>query len=192
MNASNKAGEIFAPSCEIEGPRLRLRNISIEDAGETYAGWMNDPEVVRHTESRYVRHTPSSIRDYIETINASPNNLFLAIVKKNDGQHIGNIKLGNISSQHSTADIGIIIGDKKSWGHGYASEAIDLLAGYAFNTIGLHKLTAGIYVLNQNSTRAFEKAGFTIEGILKEHCISVDGRVDVLLLGRLQSKESKS
>lgn len=180
------------PPREIVGRRLRLRDVRIEDANHTYAGWMNDPEVVRYTESRYVRHSPESLRDFIETVAASRHNLFLAITKKDNARHIGNIKLGNINDVHGTADIGIIIGDKSCWGRGYASEAVSLLADYAFATVGLHKLTAGCYAANESSARAFEKAGFKIEGVLKEHCLCDDERIDVLLLVRLRTDECGS
>ncbi|MGH6661893.1 MAG: GNAT family N-acetyltransferase [Rhodospirillales bacterium] len=172
------------PACVIEGRRLRLRNVRIEDATDIYAAWMNDPEVVRYTESRFTRHTLVSLRRFIETVIARPNALFLAIIVKPDGRHIGNIKLDAIDSQHGTAEVGIIIGDKNYWGRGYGSEAIDLLASYAFGALGLRKLTAGIYVNNADSIRSFERAGFVVEAVLKDHCISDGKTVDVLRIGR--------
>lgn len=172
------------PACVIEGLQLRLRDVRVEDATDAYAAWMNDPEVVRYTESRFTRHTPESLRRFIETVTARPDALFLAIVVKPDGHHIGNIKLDGIDHHHGTAEIGIIIGDKDYWGHGYGSEAIESLAGYAFGVLGLRKLTAGIYANNPGSIRSFERAGFVVEGVLKDQCISDSKPVDVVRLGR--------
>lgn len=180
----NKSAILSFPHL-IEGPRLKLRELCAEDANNNYARWMNDPEVNRFTESRYDQHTPESLNSFITTIINSSDQLILAIVVKENDQHIGNIKLGDIKPNHGTADIGIIIGEKDLWGYGYASEAINVLAEYAFNAIGLYKLTAGSYMTNKGSIRAFEKSGFEIEGILKEHCISDGKRVDVALLRRL-------
>ncbi len=189
MNASSNGSALPPPPHVIDGERLRLRDLRIEDAQDYYADWMNDPEVVRFTESRLVRHTRENLRDFIEGLAASPRDLFLAITKKKDGRHIGNIKLGNINFYHGTAELGIIIGDKSCWGLGFAGEAINLIADYAFNTIGLHKLIAGNYTPNTGSTRAFEKAGFKIEGILRDHSIYQGNRIDVYLLGRLRSAD---
>lgn len=169
----------------IEGPRLNLRDLCAEDANDTYARWMNDPEVTRYTENRERCHTYESLLNYIQIMSDSPYNLFLAIVAKESKRHIGNIKLGSINPIHLTADIGIIIGEKDYWGQGLASEAINLLAEYAFDVIGLYKLTAGAYTINKGSIRAFKKSGFKIEGVLKKQCVSNDGRIDVTLMGRL-------
>ncbi len=172
------------PPHVVEGKRLRLRDIVPEDASDTYANWMNDPDVNRYAEFRFTRHTPESIRQYIEAVTRSDTSLFLAIIDTQEERHIGNIKLGNIEHQHGVADVGIIIGEKSYWGRGFGTEAIDLLAGYAFATLGLRKLTAGFYATNTGSIRAFEKAGFTAEGVMKAQYIS-DGKViDGVLLGR--------
>ena len=168
----------------IEGSRLSLRDLCEEDANDTYARWMNDPEGTRYIESHNRGHTYESLLHYIQTMSNSPNNLFLAIVARENMRHIGNIKLGSINSIHRTADIGIIIGEKDYWGQGLASEAINLLAEYAFDAIGLYKLTAGSYTTNKGSIRAFKKSGFKIEGVLKEQCDSSDGRIDVTLMCR--------
>ncbi|NQV57278.1 MAG: GNAT family N-acetyltransferase [Rhodospirillales bacterium] len=172
----------------IEGSRLRLRDICSDDANDIYAGWMNDPEVNRYTESRNETHTPASLRAYIEDVTGSANDLFLAIVVKDSDRHIGNIKLSGLNYRHGTADMGIIIGAKDCWGQGFASEAIRLLADYAFTEIGLHKLTAGSYSMNKGSISAFEKSGFIVEGVQQEQCATTDGRADVVLLGLVSTR----
>jgi RimJ/RimL family protein N-acetyltransferase len=170
----------------VEGERLRLRDAVPEDASEAYANWMNDPEVNRYAEFRFTGHTPESIRRDIEAFISTETNLFLAIIDTEEERHIGNIKLGNIDRHHGIADVGIIIGDKSYWGLGFGTEAIDLLAGYAFTTLGLRKLTAGFYATNTGSIRAFEKAGFVTDGVIKALYIC-DGKViDGVCLGRLR------
>jgi len=60
--------------------------------------------------------------------------------------------------------VGFLIGEKKEWGKGYASEAILMLCEYAFNQLDLVKITAGCYEENAGSKRALLKAGFLVEG----------------------------
>ena len=111
--------------------------------------------------------------------------ILLAIVIKSDQRHIGNIKLGSINWIHRLADMGILIGEKDCWGKGYATEAIRLVAGYAFEILNLHKLVAGVYSMNEGSSRAFLKAGFMREGAFKEHYFCEGRYVDSEMLGLL-------
>ena len=98
-------------------------------------------------------------------------------------KHIGNIKLGPINWIYRIADIGVLIGEKDCWGEGYATEAIALIKEYAFNVLGLHKLTAGSIGLNEGSVKAFQKNNFKIEGVRKKHAFINGSYVDAILLG---------
>lgn len=174
------------PPYDIRGKGLRLRALHEADADGPYLRWINDPEVVRYTESRFARHSAEELRAYIAAANASDDALLLAIETLPEGRHIGNIKLGAINWIHRTADIGLIIGDRACWGRGYGSAAIACLAVYAFDRLGLEKLSAGIYAPNEGCIRAFAKAGFVEEGVLRSQCRFEAGRVDVVLMGRIR------
>ena len=103
----------------------------------------------------------------MKNFHGNKDNIFLAIVLKDNKKHIGNIKIGPINWYHRLAEIGIMIGEKDCWGKGYAAEAISLLADFAFSKLNLHKLTAGCYEQNQGSLKAFQKAGFEVEEVKK-------------------------
>jgi len=167
----------------IEGSRLFLRDLTVADVTDSYVHWMNDPEVVQFTESRFSAHTHESIRAYVERITSDPAYVFLAIVLKDGNRHIGNIKLGPIDTQHRCGDVGIIIGEKDCWGEGYATEAIALLVDYAFSALSLRTVTAGCYSNNPASKKAFLKAGFSIDGVRKDYYTSNGEHVDSILLG---------
>ncbi|MBZ0307061.1 MAG: GNAT family N-acetyltransferase, partial [Anaerolineae bacterium] len=120
-------------SAFIEGERLYLRGLTLDDASEKYLGWMHDPAVMQYLESRFYPHSLESLRDFISQMQHDRNNVFLAMVLKDGDRHIGNIKLGPINWIHRFADIGLLIGEKDCWGKGYGTEAIRLLTHYAFN-----------------------------------------------------------
>jgi len=180
------------PSTELrlEGPHLILRSMRPEDADDSYHRWMNDPEITRHLESRFTVHSVEDIRQFIINTSLDPRYVFLAICTRSDGRHIGNIKLGPIIQPHRYADIGLIIGEKDCWGHGYATEAVTLLAEHAFNHLKLHKLTAGCYSTNMASARAFEKAGFIIEARRVSQYWQDEAYVDCILMGKHNPSES--
>jgi RimJ/RimL family protein N-acetyltransferase len=167
----------------IEGERIYLREIRLSDANKNYRDWMNDPEINQYLESRFERWSVSKLRRYISDIKRNPDNVFLTIVSKDGNKHIGNIKIGPINRSHRYADVGVIIGEKSFWGKGIATEAIKLVVDYAFNKLGLHKLTAGAYSCNISSIRAFKRAGFSVEGVRKKHCLCNGNYVDSVLLG---------
>lgn len=140
--------------------RLMLRTLEPADAGGAYLTWMNDPEIMRYTESRFASHDAAALEGFIEAMNASADNLLLGLIAADQGNHIGNIKLGPIDRHHQRAWIGIIVGDRARWGQGLASEAIDAVAHHGLTNLGLRRIAAGIYAHNQGSVGAFAKAGF--------------------------------
>ncbi|MBE9584160.1 GNAT family N-acetyltransferase [Mucilaginibacter sp. JRF] len=70
-----------------------------------------------------------------------------------------------IDIHRNNAEIGYWLGEPY-WGKGYATEAVKLLTEYAFN-IGLIRVFAGVFAHNKASQRVLEKAGYTLEAILR-------------------------
>ena len=169
----------------LESERLLLRPVALADVNETYRSWMNDPAVMQYTESRFQTHSLEQIRQYVLSVQADESSCFFAIIEKKTGKHIGNIKIGHIHPVHRHADVGIILGDKTCWGKGYAAESLRLVAGYARQSLQLHKLMAGIYANNIGSIQAFLKAGFVAEGRFACHWFCDGEYVDGLQMGLL-------
>jgi len=156
-----------------------------QHASEEYVGWLNDREVNRYLESRFTIQDLASVRAFIETALADERILFLGIRCPALGRHVGNIKLGPIDRRHGLGEVGIMIGDRQAWGRGIASAAIACIADIAQHELGLRKLTAGCYASNKGSARAFEKAGFQVEGVRRDHFL-LDGRPeDLILMARM-------
>ncbi len=167
----------------ITGEQIYLREVRLSDVNEDYRRWLNDPEVTRYLEIRYVPHSLEDIRKYVAAMDGNPEEIFLAVCLKKNGAHVGNIKLGPINRIHRFADISLVIGEKAVWGRGIATEAIRLLARFAFDVLNLHKLKAGCYADNKGSAKAFLKAGFVQEGILKNQWQVAGKYQDELLFG---------
>lgn len=169
----------------IDGPRIVLRYLRPADVTRDYVDWMNDPEVVRYTESRFSRHDLASVAEFVRSCAESPDSILFGIFLKEGDLHLGNIKLGPVNWHHRLADIGLILGRRSCWGKGIATEAINLLCDHAFGRLSLHKLTAGCYAANAGSAQAFLKAGFVQEGLRREHVMEGSAWQDVIELGRI-------
>ena len=152
-----------------------LRNITLDDCNENYLNWMNDSEINKYLESRFTNHTIESLKDFVTSMNSTNNNILFAIIDRKTDNHIGNIKLGNIHPIHKYADIGLMIGDKNYWGHGIATNAINLVSNYAFDELHLRKVFAGVYENNIGSIKAFEKCGFK-KAYVKKDTYFFDGK----------------
>ena len=69
----------------------------------------------------------------------------------------------------STCELGLLIGDKKSWGKGVGTEACQLSISYAFEKLNMRKVSLTVYANNPNAIALYEKIGFKHEGRLKDH-----------------------
>ena len=148
----------------IVGEAIYLRGLERADLEGAYFDWLNDREVTKFLAFGRFPNTKEAMEEYYNNTALSNNNAMFAVADKKTDKHIGNIKLGPMNWIARTAPLGIMIGDRQFWGKGYGTEAIRLILDYAFNTLNLHKVIAGVVAVNQASKRAFEKAGFTIEG----------------------------
>lgn len=191
MNRGSVSNQVDPYRRFVEGERIYLREVRLSDVNENYYRWMNDPEVTQYLESRFHPNSLEGLRDYVAGKVQDRDNVFLAIVLKDGDRHVGNIKIGPINWIHRFADIGILIGEKECWGKGYAAEAIRLVVDYAFRVLNLRKLTASCYEVNHGSVKAFEKVGFVIEGVRKQHFYCDGTYTDGVLLGLLRSEEER-
>jgi len=150
------------------GKRIVLRPVKETDIGEAYIGWMNDKIVNKYMETRLRRQDKQAVTEYVKIMNNDENIYFMAIILEEQSLHIGNIKM-IFFPHHHRGELSIFIGDKNCWGKGFATESINLISSFAFNEIKLHKLTAGCYSNNVGSAKAFEKASFHREAVLRNH-----------------------
>lgn len=170
---------------------ISLFVLTPDRVGDDYVGWLNDPEIAHYLESRFARHDLASTRAFVAAQHANPDVLFLGIRSEALGRHVGNIKLGPVDRRHLTGDIGIMIGAREAWGQGIATRSIRLLCRIARDELGLRKLTAGCYAGNVGSERAFERAGFAIEGRRPAQFLLDGAPEDLVQMGRLLAPEWK-
>ncbi len=173
-------GELLA------GRQVGLRSVTPADCTSRYLRWLQDPEVARFLETRWTEQTMPGILAFVQQAIQSDDIHLLAIIELASGEHVGNIKIGPIQRHHRYADVSYFIGERSRWGRGYATEAIALAVGFAFERLGLHRLQAGIYASNQASGRALERVGFQLEGVLRHKLRLDDHWEDHMIYGLLR------
>ena len=159
----------------LQGPRVRLRPFTAADITEAYIGWLNDAEVVRYSNQRFVQHTRASCERYFASFEGSAN-LFVSLgVMGGAGaeQAVGTLTAYR-SLPHGTADIGILLGARTAWGQGLGLEAWQVLTDWLITSPGLRKITAGTLACNRAMLAVAERSGMQREGVRRAHEV-VDG-----------------
>jgi RimJ/RimL family protein N-acetyltransferase len=148
----------------LESERLIFKRVTLEHATEDYVSWINDPEVNMYLETRG-NYTLDLLKSYIEEQHSKAV-YFWAIHVKDSDKHIGNIKIDPINLETKSGEYGILIGDKSSWGKGYASEATKRILNYCFDELGLSKITLGVVEDNTAAVNLYKKLGFKIDEVI--------------------------
>jgi len=168
------------------GERIYLRPLDIDDL-ERCQRWINNPEITATLTMRFPM-SKSQEESWISSHYKDQSNIPLAIVVRNDDQHIGNCGLHSIDYVNRFAEFGIMLGEKSKWGKGYAPEAGRLIIDYGFKQLAMHRIYLHVYSHNKRAQRAYEKLGFIPEGILRESYFR-DGRYyDTIIMAILASE----
>jgi RimJ/RimL family protein N-acetyltransferase len=109
-----------------------------------------------------------------------------AIELKSSGSLIGALSLREIESEHRQAELGFWIA-VTHWGKGHASEAVEAVLPLAFQELGLNRIYAHHMTRNPASGRVLQKAGFQVEGLLRQRVFKWDRYEDVTILALLAS-----
>lgn len=168
--------------------RIRLSCLEDDDVDQTskIVEWLTSSSTNQYLESRFLEHTQTSQELYIREHNSDASSIYLGIYWCSEDKLVGTIS-ANVNKQHQTAKLGIMIGDTAYRGRGVATESIEMLSAFLLESLGLRKITAGIYKSNISSVRAFLRAGFEIEATLRDEvCFNDSDFDDVLILSRFK------
>lgn len=172
----------------IVGKKIYLRGLEKYDLESEYFQWLNDQDVTRYLDSGNFPNTIENMEEFYRNTVLSSNNVIFAIVDIESDKHIGNIKLGPINWISRISPVGIMIGDKDYWGKSYGTESMELVLDYAFNKLNLHKITLGVVASHDAATKAYEKAGFKVEGKGRSQFYLNEKYFDTLYMGILREE----
>ena len=149
---------------DLTGHLVRLRAPLPEDA-PFIAEYVSMPEVARTLDAW--AHAPYSVEHALDWIRRhDPSTVNWAIELLADGAFIGCTGLRELDFRDRNCEWGIWIGPPTRWNHGYGTEACRLATGYAFRELGMEKVYLKVYDTNPGGRRAYEKAGYKVEGTL--------------------------
>ena len=147
----------------IETERLRLRRSTPEDA-ETISGYRSDPDVNR--QQGWDRTDPAGVlADIVEMRGRLPGEpggwVQFTVEERETGTIVGDVGFAVADGEPNVIKVGYTISPRFQ-GLGYATEAIQALVDYAFDTLGAEIVRAHASAENAPSIRVAEKVGMRL------------------------------
>ncbi len=165
--------------------KISLRPLETDDIELLYQ-WENNMEIwnVSNTKTPYSKYIlaeylKESAKDIYET------KQLRLIIQNKDLVPVGVLDLFDFEPYHMRAGIGILIHQAKNRHHGYATDTLNAIFGYAHEVLGLKQLYANIAAGNEMSIHLFEKTGFEKTGTKKSWLKTTDGWEDEILLQKM-------
>lgn len=149
-----------------ETPRLLLREVTEADIPAIHE-LHSLPETDQYNTMgipETLRVTHDLVHTWLQMQEATPRTLYVfAIVLKENPQLAGLFGMILSAPKKKSAEVWYKL-HKDHWRRGYASEALECMLQFAFETLALHRIEAGCAVENMASIRVLEKAGMLREG----------------------------
>jgi RimJ/RimL family protein N-acetyltransferase len=159
----------------LEGAYVRLEPLELRHAHDLHAATFAPGAEER---LRYLAPVPEERAPFeaaIETIAASDDPLFFAVVERASGRCEGRQALLRIAPEHGVVEVGHILWGPRIARSRAATEAFALVAGYVFDTLGYRRLEWKCDADNAPSRQAALRFGFACEGVFRQHMV-VKGR----------------
>ncbi len=149
----------------LETERLTLRPIARGDAPAIFAGYAQDPEVVRYLNWRSHRRLAET-EAYVARCLAAPptRSRTYALLGHAEGSLLGAFELRR--PEPYRLDCGYVLA-RRFWGRGLMTEALAEAARWAMRQPDIWRIGALCDTDNFASARVMEKAGLAREGILR-------------------------
>ena len=159
----------------VTGERIMLREYRSEDFAEIRK-WVNDEETTRYLSTRFwPAQTEVDTQEFLSRMLQSSHNAYnFVIARIEDESYLGQLDMFRVDWRLRQGEIGMVIGSAEDRGKGYGTEALLLLARFAFQSLGLERIEREVHMDNAAAKRCYEKAGFVLEGV-KRHAYYNDG-----------------
>jgi RimJ/RimL family protein N-acetyltransferase len=170
----------------MKSKRVALTALTADDLPVLFR-WINDRElVVRNAPYKLV--TEEQHRAWFDAVQRRQDVKIFAIRLLDSGKLIGSCQLHSIHDVHRSAELQMRLGESEERNHGYGTETLQLLLRYAFQDLGLHRVSLHVFSTNEAAIRLYEKAGFVREGTLRRAACIEGQCLDVIVMGLLREE----
>ena len=167
----------------IRGERVWLRRFENDDVA-SYKAAVNDADVAYWAGYVYPQNDVMVERFFDKR--ASGEEFFFVISPLDGSEFLGTIWLWNMGNRLGGPELSMFIADAANRGKGLGSDAIDAMLDFAFGHLDHHRIWLTTLASNTGAQRAFEKAGFREEGVVRDHYLRHGRRVDSVQMSILR------
>lgn len=166
----------------------RLRELEKKDI-KRINQWRNDPELIALLGApfRFINEEVD-FSWYENYMNNRNNTIRCAIVEVDNDEILGLISLVSINFLNQSAELHIMIGEKKNQGKGIGTFAVEEILHHAFNNMNLQRIELAAVETNLRAQHLYEKVGFTQEGIKRRAIFKNGAFVDLILYAILREE----
>jgi UDP-4-amino-4,6-dideoxy-N-acetyl-beta-L-altrosamine N-acetyltransferase len=172
-----------------EGKKTRLRPVRKSDIEKSIV-WRNTPDIRENVLGYRFPVTETMEDQWYEAALADQtrSTAMFAIETLDNDTLIGFIHLNRIDWIARRSHFGITIGEKEFQGKGMGTDSMQILFKYAFDCLNLKKICLEVADFNKNAIKLYQKFGFVVEGILKEHLYLENSYHDFILMRMFDSE----
>jgi len=172
---------------QIVGSLVALRRPRPDDLAAVVR-WYRDPEIARLTRYQTRPMSQSEIERFFQYRMLAPDALAYTIVELPRGRQVGFTTFSSLDPDNGSVLFHITIGERDAWGRGLGTETTRLMLAHAFERLALHRVGLTVFSYNLRAIRAYEKAGFRIEGRLRDAIVRDERYFDEVQMGVLASE----
>ncbi|WP_368505087.1 GNAT family N-acetyltransferase [Alkalihalophilus sp. As8PL] len=170
----------------MKGESVYLRTIKKEDLDSLY-------EAVQDEEIRYMTGTRSvfsmeQLYEYYQRIMHDETRYDFSICLIDTDELIGDLAIMEIDEENNKAAFRMALHHPNHFNKGYGTEALQLALQFAFDTLNLNRLQLEVFSHNVRGIKAYEKAGFKTEGVIRESLYINNLYSDEIIMGMLKKE----
>ena len=170
----------------LEGEKIYLRPLQDEDSKLVYFGKNNTD--VRETLFLFAPMTLELVQAELKQWSTSKEIMLFTICSQDNNQPVGQTAFVRIDYVSRAAVFYIAIYDPEFWSKGYGGEATRLMLKYAFDILNLNRVQLHVCCENVKGVEAYKKAGYKIEGTLRQAMYHHNRYIDFYVMGILREE----
>lgn len=148
----------------------------------------NDPEVTASLVGFSRGYSRADIAAWIEAHRAARDEVLWAVVATKTDACLGHLGLYRIDHRCGSAELGVLLGDRATWGAGLGTRCVRFAIDYGFEQLALRRLHAEALATNERTLRMFARLGFVEEGRRRQAQLRAGRYVDVVEVGLLRDE----
>lgn len=170
----------------MEGESVYLRPYQESDSQLVLFG-KNSAEV-RETLFLFAPMTADQVKSEMNQWSNSKEIMLFTICRQKDNEPVGQTAFVRIDYVSRAAVFYIAVYDPQYWSSGFGGEATRLMVKYAFDILNLNRIQLHVCAENEKGVKAYKKAGFSIEGTLRQAMYHHNRYIDFYVMGILREE----